>query len=167
VPGAQEWRDGHYVWVEGRWERERSGDAWRAGHWDRDGERGGERDGDDEHRRDRHVWHPGGWEHSGPEPHSDGPRGNAAVVISGRVAAPDGRPLPGITVVLAGTSEGRAVTDGNGAYAFAGLSPGSYAVRPSPDGRRRCSFGPDVVNLGNLRGSVMQNFTASCEGGWR
>ena len=158
VPGAQEWRDGRYVWVEGRWERERSGDAWRAGHWDRDG--------DDEHR-DRHVWHPGGWEHGRHDAYARGPGGHAEVVISGRVAAPDGRPLPGITLVLAGTSEGRTVTDGNGAYVFTGLSPGSYAVRPSPDGRRRCSFGPDVVNLDNLGGSVTQNFTASCEGGWR
>lgn len=152
VPGAQEWRDGRYVWVEGHWEPERHGDAWRMGHWDRDG--------DDEHR-DRHVWHPGGWEH-GPR----GFAGNAGVVISGRIVAPDGRPLPGVTVMLAGTSEGRAVTDGNGAYVFSGLTPGSYAVRPSPDGRR-CAFGPDVVNLNNLGGSVVQNFSASCEGGWR
>jgi hypothetical protein len=159
------------VWVEGRWERERNGDAWRTGHWDRDDDRDGDRDrhrdGDDEHHRDRHVWHPGGWEHGRPEAHARGPGGDAGVVISGRVAAPDGRPLPGITVVLAGTSEGRTVTDASGTYVFAGLSPGSYAVRPSPDGRRRCSFGPDVVNLNDLGGSAIQNFTASCEDGRR
>ena len=52
IPGAQEWRDGRYVWVEGHWEAERHGDNWQAGHWDRHG--------------DRHAWHQGGWEHGGP-----------------------------------------------------------------------------------------------------
>ena len=32
--------------------------------------------------------------------------------------------MPGILIVLAGTSEGRAFTDGNGSYAFTGLGYG-------------------------------------------
>src|SRR4029077_21225296 len=116
------------VWIDGHWEAERRGDNWHPGHWDRHGE--------------RHAWHQGGWEHGVPPV---GP-----VSITGRIVERDGRPVPGITVVLAGTSEGRVVTDGNGGYAFTGLAPGSYSVRPNEP---RCSFGPDVVNLNNLAGS--------------
>ena len=140
IPGANEWRDGRYVWVEGHWEKERRGDRWTAGHWDRDG--------------DRHYWHPGGWEHGGGEGPGYAqvpPRG--AVSILGQVRAPNGAPVPGVTVVLAGTSEGRAITDGNGRYSFMGLAPGSYSVRPSD---HRCN--PDVANLNNLGGSVVQDF---------
>jgi hypothetical protein len=70
-----------------------------------------------------------------------------------------GRPAAGIAVVLAGTSEGRAVTDDNGQYVFRGLAPGSYAVRPNDP---RCGFGPDVANLNNLGSSAVQNFNANC-----
>ncbi len=35
-----------------------------------------------------------------------------------------GRPLAGITIVLAGSSEGRVQTDGDGRYMFSGLAPG-------------------------------------------
>jgi hypothetical protein len=72
-----------------------------------------------------------------------------------------GRPVPGVTVTLAGSSEARAVTDGNGRYGFAGLVPGSYSVRPT-DGR--CRFQPDVANLNNLASATAQDFSAAC--GW-
>ncbi len=72
---------------------------------------------------------------------------------------PMGRPLAGITIVLAGSSEGRVQTDGDGRYMFSGLAPGSYAVRPTEP---RCGFGPDVMNLNNLGASTVQNFTANC-----
>lgn len=146
IPGAQEWRGDRYVWVEGHWEREHPGDNWHAGHWDRDGE--------------RHAWHSGGWEHGdrgpGPGPGSSPPGGLA---ISGRIVDQMGRPAAGITVVLAGSSEARAVTDGDGQYVFSGLAPGSYAVRPNDP---RCGFGPDVVNLNNLGSNAVRNFNASC-----
>jgi len=156
IPGAQEWRDGQYTWVEGHWEREHPGDSWNYGHWDHDG--------------DRHTWHPSGWQHGdrddqgGPPPppppgYGGPPPGYGGVSIAGRVVDPTGRPIPGITIVLAGTSEGRVATDRDGRYAFTGLAPGSYAVRPTEP---RCGFGPDVMNLNNLRSNAVQNFTANC-----
>ena len=70
-----------------------------------------------------------------------------------------GEPVPGIVMVLAGTSEARTTTDGGGNYAFIGLGYGSYAVRPTVP---ECSFAPDVVNLNNLAAGVVQDFSASC-----
>jgi hypothetical protein len=158
IAGAHEWRDGRYVWVDGHWEQERSGDSWQAGHWDRDG--------------DRQGWHPGGWEHGdhdhGDHDHGDHDHGDhgdhdhgsrGGIAIEGQVIDQSGRPAAGITVVLAGTSEGRAVTDGNGHYVFTGLAPGSYAVRPNDP---RCGFRPDVMNLNNLGSNTIQNFSANC-----
>jgi len=51
------------------------------------------------------------------------------------------------------------VTNENGQYAFWGLAPGSYAVRPTDP---RCAFGPDVMNLNNLGSNAIQNFSANC-----
>jgi len=93
-----------------------------------------------------------------PVPPPQAPR-YARVSISGQVFDQYGRPLPGVMVVLAGTSEGRAVTDQYGHYVFAGLVPGSYAVRPTDP---RCGFGPDVMNLNGLSASTVQNFNANC-----
>lgn len=147
VAGAYDWRDGRYVWVEGHWEKMRKGHHWHPGRWDRDG--------------DRHAWRAGGWERDddGDYDGQRGPGPAAPLSIVGRIVLQNGAPVPGITVVLAGSSEGRSVTDGNGSYAFNGLPPGSYAVRPNA---RRCSFGPDVVNLNNLGRSTVQNFNANC-----
>ena len=149
IPGAQEWRDGHYVWVEGHWEKERHGHRWHTGHWDRDG--------------DRHGWHPGGWERDdGDQPPSAPPLPpppGGPIALTGRVIGPNGAPVPGIPIVLAGTREARAITDGGGNYAFTGLGYGSYAVRPTAPG---CGFSPDVINLNNLGGSVVQDFSTSC-----
>jgi hypothetical protein len=167
IAGAQEWRDGRYVWVEGHWEQERPGEAWQPGHWDRAG--------------DRHAWHPAGWEHGDRGDHDHDhdhdhdrdhderwrgehqrDRGYGApggISIAGRIVDQTGRPAAGIVVVLAGTSEGRAVTDNDGRYIFNGLAPGSYAVRPSDP---RCGFGPDVMNLNNLGSNAIQNFNANC-----
>jgi hypothetical protein len=146
IPGANEWRDGRYVWVEGHWEKEHKGHRWHAGHWDRDG--------------DRHAWHEGGWERDDDGPPPQPPVG--ALSIAGRVTGHRGAPLPGVTVVLAGTSEARSVTDANGGYSFNGLYPGSYAVRPTAS---NCNFGPDVANLNNLDRSTVQDFRAACN--WR
>jgi hypothetical protein len=173
IPGTHEWRDNQYVWVEGHWEREHPGDTWDPGHWDHDG--------------DRHAWHAGGWRHGDHGDHDDhdgdrgdrggygdrGDRGDRggygdhgdrrwrgpALSIAGRVVDRTGRPMAGITMVLAGTSEARVATDGDGRYVFEGLAPGSYAVRPTEP---RCGFGPDVVNLNNLGANAVQNFTANC-----
>ena len=151
IPGTHEWRDNQYVWVEGHWERERPGDTWNPGHWDRDG--------------DRHAWHPSGWQHGDRDhDHDHDERGGRPfapppVSIAGQIVDQRGRPLPGIMVVLAGSSEARVATDGDGRYVFNGLPPGSYAVRPTDP---HCAFGPDVMNLNNLGASTVQNFTATC-----
>jgi len=158
IPGTHEWRDNQYVWVDGHWERERPGDTWNAGHWDHDG--------------DRHAWHPGGWQHGDRDDHDRGEHGGRPfapppppppppppVSISGQIVDQQGRPLSGVMVVLAGSSEGRVATDGNGRYVFNGLRPGSYAVRPNDP---HCAFGPDVMNLNNLGSSTVQNFSGNC-----
>jgi hypothetical protein len=33
APGYYTYRNNHYVWVKGRWERERHGKYWHPGHW--------------------------------------------------------------------------------------------------------------------------------------
>ena len=33
APGYYAHRSGHYVWMNGRWERERHGQYWHPGHW--------------------------------------------------------------------------------------------------------------------------------------
>jgi len=189
IAGTQEWRDGRYVWIEGHWEQERPGDAWRPGHWDRDGDRqawhpGGWEHGDhdhDHHGDGDHDHHGDGdhdRDHHGDDHHDNGDRDHrgdgdhrdwrgqeqgygsrGGVSITGQIVDQSGRPAAGITVVLAGTSEGRVVTDGAGRYAFGGLAPGSYAVRPNDP---RCGFRPDVMNLNNLGSNAVQNFSANC-----
>jgi hypothetical protein len=95
----------------------------------------------------------------GPEP---APGYGNGITISGRVMSMQGTPVGGIMVTLAGTQEGHIVTDGSGTYAFSGLPPGSYAIRPTGD----CAFSPDVANLNNLYGSVTQDIIVSGCGGW-
>jgi hypothetical protein len=85
------------------------------------------------------------------------PMGGNGLTIGGRVTTAQGVAVPGITVTLAGSHEGTAVTDGAGYYFLGEYPPGSYSVRPSGS----CAFSPDVVNLNNLNSSVTQDFIAS------
>jgi len=48
--------------------------------------------------------------------------------ISGRATDEDKQALPGVTIMLEGTSKGT-TTDGNGDFKIAGISPGTYTVR--------------------------------------
>jgi hypothetical protein len=91
------------------------------------------------------------------------PAPEGAITISGYVTSMQGAPVAGIMVTMAGSREGRIVTDGSGYYAFSGLTPGSYSIRPTGGG---CAFAPDVVNLNNLVRSVTQNIVVSGCGGW-
>ena len=165
VEGGFEWRGNTYVTRPGHWEREHAGYRWQVGRW--------------EPASDHYVWIPGGWVETprvvvgvgvppalpaqpipvAVQPPLPPAPYHARISISGQIFDQYQRPLPGATVVLAGTSEGRAVTDGYGHYVFAGLVPGSYAVRPVDP---RCGFGPDVMNLNNLGASTIQNFNANC-----
>ena len=144
VEGGYVWRYGRYRRLPGHWERARADRRWRSGRWF--------------WRGDHYEWIPGGWVVAVPPP----PRarwGYPGISIMGRVVDRWGRPVPGVSIVLAGTSEARVLTDGDGRYAFTGLQPGSYAVRPTEP---RCGFGPDVINLNNLGTNAVQNFTANC-----
>jgi hypothetical protein len=174
VEGGFEWRHGRYVRLPGHWERERMGRRWQPGRWEVAG--------------DHYVWVRGAWIEVGPigieignpmrpplpnqplppppppmpaqpMPPPPPPRSHGRISISGQILDQYRRPVPGVAVVLAGTAEGTAVTDGYGHYVFAGLVPGSYAVRPND---QRCGFGPDVMNLNNLYASAIQNFGANC-----
>jgi hypothetical protein len=52
--------------------------------------------------------------------------------ISGRVTAPDGAPLAGVTMKLAGAQSAKVITDSNGNYTFNEVEPGNfYTVTPS------------------------------------
>ena len=53
--------------------------------------------------------------------------GGAAGTVSGTIVGDDGRPLPGATVRVEGTSYG-AATDTRGRFEIAGLPPGTYVV---------------------------------------
>jgi hypothetical protein len=163
VEGGYAWRGRRYVKLPGHWERERHGHRWQTGHW--------------EWRGDHHEWVAGAWLDQGPVVVAPPPpvvvqtpppppppppppgHGHRRISIGGEIRDQYGRPAAGITVVLAGTSEGRVVTDQNGRYYFGGLIPGSYAVRPN---NPRCGFGPDVMNLNNLYSDATQNFNANC-----
>jgi hypothetical protein len=147
VEGGFDWRRGKYIRHRGHWERVREGRKWHAGHWELQG--------------DHYAWVRGMWV-EGPAyvaPPSKGQGARGGISIAGQVVDQTGRPAAGITIVLAGTSEGRTVTDGAGRYAFMGLPPGSYAVRPNDP---RCGFRPDVMNLDNLGSNAIQNFGANC-----
>src|SRR4051812_18920287 len=125
VEGGFEWRHGRYVRLPGHWERERMSRRWQPGHWEVAG--------------DHYVWVRGAWIEIGPigmgiqvpeplpnhppppplpaqppPPPPPPPRPYARITISGQIFDQYRRPVPGVTVVLAGTSEGRAVTDGYG-----------------------------------------------------
>lgn len=151
VEGGFEWRHGRYHRIPGHWERVRPDRQWHSGHWER--------------RGDHYEWIAGTWAEGPsypvpppPQPPPPPPRAGFLRIV-GRITDQWGHPIPGIQVVLAGTSEARVRTDGDGRYAFTGLVPGSYAVRPTEP---RCGFGPDVMNLNNLGSNAVQNFTANC-----
>ena len=81
--------------------------------------------------------------------------------ISGRIADTQGRALSGVTVNLNGRTQAVQTTGAAGTYSFNLNIPqatGSWSVQP---GRTGCTFNPTVVNLNNINGSRVQNFTGS------
>lgn len=153
IGGYWGWDNGVHVWMDGQWaEPPQPGYVWASAHWRRHGH--------------RWAYEPGYWRHHhGPiyvEPGAPAMAYGGSITISGRVMSMQGAPVPGIMVTLAGTQEGHIVTDGSGSYAFSGLPPGSYAIRPTGP----CAFAPDVANLNNLYGSVTQDIIVSGCNGW-
>jgi hypothetical protein len=156
IGGYWGWENDTHVWIGGQWSPPpQPGYVWVTPRW----------------RRHGHQWAyaPGYWRHHhGPvyvETMGATPApvyGGGGITISGRVMSMQGAPVPGIMVTLAGTQEGRIVTDGSGTYAFSGLPPGSYAIRPTGP----CAFAPDVANLNNVYGSVTQDIIVSGCGGY-
>ena len=145
------------MWIGGQWQMPpEPGYEWESARWHRRGH--------------RWLYNPGHWRPYGTavvvQPMAPAPAPvyeEGGITISGHVASPQGAPVAGITVTLAGSREGRIVTDGGGGYVFSGLAPGSYSVRATGG---NCAFAPDVVNLNNLGYSVTQNITVSGCGGW-
>jgi hypothetical protein len=153
IGGSWGWDNGAHVWMDGQWAAPpQPGYIWAPARWQRRGH--------------RWSYQPGYWRHHhGPmyvEPGEPAAAYGGGVTISGRVMSMQGAPVPGIMVTLAGTQEGQIVTDGSGTYAFSGLPPGSYAIRPTGP----CAFAPDVANLNNVYGSVTQDIIVSGCGGW-
>lgn len=163
VGGYWGWENNQHVWIDGYWDTPpRSGVTWVPAHWTRRGH--------------RWVFVPGHWRGYSPDYVAAPPMAAApayaapptayaqgSISISGYVINVQGSPVPGITITLAGSREGRLVTDGNGYYAFTDLYPGSYSVRATGG---NCAFAPDVVNLNDLGYSVTQNITVTGCGGW-
>jgi hypothetical protein len=167
IGGYWGWDNGAHIWIGGEWAAPPApGYVWAQPRWRRHGHRWGYQQG---------YWrHTGGPVYVDPEyaqqPEYAGPAypppppayaGN--ITISGHATTSDGAPVPGVMVTLAGSQEGRVVTDNSGYYVFGDLPPGSYSVRPTGGG---CAFAPDVVNLNNLRGSVTQDIVVSGCPGW-
>jgi Carboxypeptidase regulatory-like domain/WXXGXW repeat (2 copies) len=186
--GRYVWIEGHWeperpgdAWRPGHWDREGDRQAWHPGGWahgdrDHDHDHGdhdydhgdhdhGDHDYDHDYDHGDHDHDHGDHDHDRDHGHGDwhgqeqGYEAHVGISIAGQIFDQTGRPAAGITVVLAGSSEGRAVTDGAGRYVFTGLAPGSYAVRPNDP---RCGFRPDVMNLNNLGSNAVQDFSASC-----
>ena len=76
--------------------------------------------------------------------------------ISGTV---NGAVISGVTITLAGTSSGSALTDASGHYSFSGLANGSYTITPSKTGY---TFSPTTVSVTvNNADMTGQSFTAT------
>ena len=84
--------------------------------------------------------------------------------VSGVITDSVGRPIPSVTVVLAGSQQATQTTGLTGTYSFPINVPTSVSVMPSRSG---CTFTPSVANLNNLTSSRVVNFTgtgSSCVG---
>jgi Carboxypeptidase regulatory-like domain/WXXGXW repeat (2 copies) len=168
IGGYWGWENDEHVWIEGRWAAPpEPGYQWEQARWRRQGHRWMLVPG--HWHRHGHVWvepmvGPPAYVEPAPGYAAPAPAYEAGnLSISGYVTSMQGTPVAGITVTLAGSREGRIVTDGSGFYVFSGLPFGSYSVRPVGGG---CAFAPDVVNLNNLGSNVTQNITVSGCGGW-
>jgi len=76
--------------------------------------------------------------------------------ISGTIS---GAVISGVTITLAGTSSGSALTDASGHYSFSGLANGSYTITPSKTGY---TFNPTTISVTvNNADMTGQSFTAT------
>src|SRR6185369_13568037 len=84
--------------------------------------------------------------------------------ISGTISDTAGRPLNGVFVQMAGRLMASQTTGNAGTYSFGINIPdatASFSIQPARNG---CTFNPTVVNLQNINGSRVANFTGSGAG---
>jgi Carboxypeptidase regulatory-like domain/Calx-beta domain/FG-GAP-like repeat len=85
----------------------------------------------------------------------------APATISGQITTANGTPVSGITVTLAGTQSGTALTDANGNYTFINLAAGgTYTVIPTYTFHR---FDPRGQTFNNLTGNQRGDFVATLQ----
>src|ERR1700731_712589 len=79
--------------------------------------------------------------------------------LYGKVAGPDGAPLPGVTVTLiTGEAPEVRLSNGQGEFRFLGLPPASYKLTAALDGFVTVEHPDIVVNIGrNARVEVTLN----------
>jgi hypothetical protein len=86
----------------------------------------------------------------------------SAFKISGRLMD-EGKPVPGIRIVLAGAKSHSTTTDSNGYYEFAGLpAQNNYTIAPEPDAQ--INFTPESRSVSNLNRDESADFTRVVEG---
>ncbi len=77
--------------------------------------------------------------------------------ISGRATDEDKQALPGVTIMLEGTSQGT-TTDGNGNFKITGIAPGTYTVRAQFVG-----YVTQQTSINVSTGNVAVNFSLKTE----
>jgi hypothetical protein len=83
----------------------------------------------------------------------------APAFISGTVTTPDGAPLGGVTINLAGARTAKAITDSNGNYIFSNVDTGNfYTVTPS---LINYHFGPESSSFSLVANKTDAVFTAT------
>src|SRR3954468_19005370 len=90
-----------------------------------------------------------------------------SATVSGVITDSLGRPLSGVTVVLAGQQQATVMTGLTGTFSFPINTSGSTASVSVMPTRGGCTFNPSVVNLNGITGSRTVNFTGtgtSCVG---
>ncbi|HWS86861.1 MAG TPA: FG-GAP-like repeat-containing protein [Pyrinomonadaceae bacterium] len=90
---------------------------------------------------------------------SETTRISASPSIRGRVTAPGGAALPGVTVTLSGSQSASRQTDADGYYIFENLpAGGTYTVTPS---KENVSFEPPSRTFDNLSADQFADFTGT------
>jgi Carboxypeptidase regulatory-like domain len=82
------------------------------------------------------------------------PQNRPAIFITGTVSAPNGDPVPDVTVILEEKTRAESVegkTDDDGKFSFLALKPGTYVVRAKPKGFPDAATHPMDLSLGDTK----------------